>query len=371
MKTINVAVIGAGWFGDVHSECLLRAQSMLHDVKVKLHTVVDIYEPAAIKCKEKYGFEYYTTDWHEVIDNPEIDLVDVCTDNKFHKEMSVAAIERGKHVFCEKPLSDTVEDAVYMTEAADKAGITNMVDFHYRKIPALAQLHDLIQAGKLGRIYHIKGMFLQDFGFDSPMTWRFKKASSGGGSIVTMGSHVIDAVRYLVGEIDEVCSVGETFIDKRTDPNTGMTDTCDVDDAMTVLLKFKNGAIGMLMTSWLCHGCRHHHELEVYGEKGSAKFNSERLNELELWLDDPKDPLNGKKTVLIGRDNPYGELFNLKTGMGIGVKESITIQMRDMIEGIVSGTSPTPSFYDGMRAVKITSAIIKAADTHTWVKVPD
>lgn len=371
MKTVNIAVIGAGWFGDVHSECYLRAQSMLPDVKVKLHTVVDIYEPSAIKCKEKYGFEHYATDWHTVIDNPEIDIVDVCTDNKFHREMSVAAIEHGKHVFCEKPLADSIEDALEMESAAEKAGAANMVDFHYRKIPALAQLHELIQAGELGRIYHIKGMFLQDFGFDSPMTWRFKKALSGGGSIVTMGSHVIDAVRYLVGEIDEVCSVGETFIEKRTDPATGKEDTCDVDDAMTVLLKFKNGAIGMLMTSWLAHGCRHHHELEVYGEKGSAKFNSERLNELELWLDDPNSPLNGKKTILIGRDNPYGELFNLKTGMGVGVKESITIQMRDMINSVVTGKGETPTFHDGVMAVKVTSAILKAADTHTWVKVED
>ncbi len=371
MKTINIAVIGAGWFGDVHSECMLRAKTMLPDVNINLHTVVDIYEPAAIKCKEKYGFEHYTTDWHDVIDNPEIDLVDVCTDNKFHREMSIAALERGKHVFCEKPLADSIDDAELMNQAAEKAGLTNMVDFHYRKIPALAQLHDIIQEGQLGRIYHIKGMFLQDFGFDSPMTWRFKKAQSGGGSIVTMGSHVIDAMRYIVGDVDEVCSVGKTFIEERTDPSTGKTDTCDVDDAMTVLLKFKNGAIGMLMTSWLCHGCKHHHEIEVYGEKGSAKFNSERLNELELWLGDPHDPLNGKRNVLIGRGNPYGELFNQKTGMGVGVKESITIQMRDMIQGIVTGEPQTPSFLDGMKTVKISSAIIKAADTHTWVKVPD
>lgn len=371
MKTVNIAVIGAGWFGDVHAECILRAQTMLSDVKVNLHTVADIVEAAAIKCKEKYGFDHYTTDWHEIIDNPEIDIVHVCTDNMFHREMSVAAIEHGKAVFCEKPLSDKIEDAVYMTEAAEKAGVTNMIDFHYRKIPALAELHDLIENGTLGRIYHIKGMFLQDFGFDSPMTWRFKKALSGGGSIVTMGSHVIDAVRYLVGEIDEVSANGQTFIDTRVDPKTGKSDTCDVDDAMTVLLKFKNGAIGMLMTSWLSHGCRHHHELEVYGEKGSAKFNSERLNELELWLDDPKDPLNGKKTVYIGRDNHYGELFNLKTGMGVGVKESITIQMRDMIEGVVNGKPSSPCFADGLKAVKVTAAILEAADTHKWVKVAD
>ncbi len=371
MKTINVAVIGAGWFGDVHAECYVRAQTMLKDVHVNMHTVVDIYEPAAIRCKEKYGFLKYSTDWHDVVADPEIHVVSVCTDNKFHKEMALELLKAGKHVFCEKPLADTAEDAEEMTRTAEELGATNMVDFHYRKIPALAELHRLIQEGRLGRIYHVKGMFLQDFGFDSPMTWRFKKAESGGGSIVTMGSHVIDAVRYLVGEIDEVSSVGQTFIETRYDAKTGEPGICDVDDAMTVLLKFKNGAIGMLMTSWLCHGCRHHQELEIYGEKGSARFNSERLNELELWLDEPGDPLNGKKTVYIGRDNIYGDLFNLKTGMGVGVKESITIQLRDMIEGVVRGESIAPTFYDGMKAVRVMEAIIEASDEHRWIKIAD
>lgn len=369
MKTVNIAVIGAGWFGDVHAECYLRAQSMLSEVRLRLHTVIDINEEAALRCREKYDFMYWGTDWHSVIDNPDIDLVDVCTDNKFHREMAMAAIEKGKHVFCEKPLADTVRDAEDMTRAAEAAGAVNMIDFHYRKIPALAQLHELIQEGRLGRIYHIKGMFLQDFGFDSPMTWRFKKDQSGGGSIITMGSHVIDAMRYLVGEVEEVSAAGATFIESRAYADTGEKDLCDVDDAMTVLLRFKNGALGMLMTSWLSHGCRHHHELEIYGEKGSAKFNSERLNELELYLGSSHDPINGKRTVLVGRDNPYGELFNLKTGMGIGVKESITIQLRDMIEAMLSGRPASPSFYDGLQAAKISSAIIQAAESRAWVKV--
>lgn len=368
MRTVNVAVIGAGWFGDVHSECLIRAQSMIPEVKICLRTIVDINETAAVACMKKYGFSQYTTDWHEVIEDPQIDLVDICVDNKFHKEMALAALDKGKHVFCEKPLSDKLEDARAMEKAADESGLIHMIDFHYRKIPALAQLHALIETGKLGRIYHIKGMFLQDFAFDSPMTWRFKKAQAGGGSIVTMGSHVIDALRFLCGEVDEVCAAGETFIKTRKDEN-GNSDTCDVDDAMTVLLRFESGALGMIMTSWLSHGCKHHHEIEVYGEKGSAKFNSERLNELELWLDEGDGALNGKRTVLVGRDNLYGELFNLKTGMGIGVKESITIQFRDMIRGITENKFQQPSFLDGRKAAEITSAIIRSADTHSWVKV--
>lgn len=369
MKKINVAVIGAGWIGDVHCECYTRVIPMIQDAEVHLHTVADIYEPNAVKAKNKYRFERYVTDWREAVSNPEIDLIDVCVDNKFHKEIVVEALKNGKHVLCEKPLASSLEEAEYMTEEAQKSGLVNVIDFNYRKVPALAQIKQLIDDGTLGRIYHIKGMFLQDFGFTSPMTWRFKKAQSGGGSIITMGAHVIDAVRFLAGEVEEVSAVGQTFINEREDPRTGQKDTCDVDDAMTVLLKFKNGAIGMLMTSWVSHGCKHHHEIEIYGEKGSARFNSERLNEIELFLEDGGSAINGKRNVLIGVGNPYGELFNLKTGMGIGIKESFTIQIRDTLLAIINHEQISPSFCDGLMAEKISSAIIKAADTHQWVKV--
>ncbi|MDO4343347.1 MAG: Gfo/Idh/MocA family oxidoreductase [Eubacteriales bacterium] len=369
MKTINIAVIGAGWIGDIHCECYTRVIPMIREAKIHLHTVADIYEPNAVKAKNKYGFERHVTDWREAVLNPEIDLIDICVDNKFHREIATEAFNNGKHVFCEKPLASDLEEAELMEKEAQESGMINVIDFNYRKVPALAQIKQLIDAGALGKIYHIKGMFLQDFGFTSPMTWRFKKEQSGGGSIITMGAHVIDAVRFLAGEVEEVSALGQTFIEEREIPGTGKRDTCDVDDAMTVLLKFKSGAIGMLMTSWLSHGCKHHHEIEIYGEKGSARFNSERLNEIELFLEDDNPALNGKRTILMGAGNPYGDMFNLKTGMGIGIKESFTIQIRDMLSAIIHHEKGSPSFSDGVMTERISSAIIKAADTHQWVKV--
>ena len=371
MRKINVAVIGAGWIGDIHCECYVRVKAMFSDAEICLHTVVDVVEPAARKAMEKYGFSSYATDWHAVTENPDIDVIDICVDNMWHKDIAMAAMEGGKHVICEKPLATGVEDAAEMTKLAENSGVINMVNFNYRKVPALAQIHELIKNGTLGKIYHIKGMFLQDFGFDSPMTWRFKKEKAGGGSIITMGTHVIDIMRFLVGEFDEVSALGSTVIDTRVDAKTGEADTCDVDDAMTVLVKFKCGAIGMILTSWVSHSCKHHHEVEIYAEKGSVRFNSERLNEIELFLDDGSGAINGKRTVLIGQGNPYGEMFNLKTGMGIGIKESFTIQMVDLLNGIVSGAKQSPSFYDGLQAEKITKAILEAEETHKWVKVSD
>lgn len=371
MKRINIAVIGVGWIGNIHCECYTRVKPMLTCCELNLHTVVDVVEPAVRQAMGKYGFSAWATDWHTVTENPEIDVIDVCVDNKWHKDIVISAINNGKHVICEKPLATSVEDAELMTDLAERTGLVNMINFNYRKVPALAQIKELIEGGALGRIYHIKGLFLQDFGLTSPMTWRFKRSLAGGGSIITMGAHVIDTMRFLAGDFDEVSAVGATVIKERPDPRTGQMDACDVDDAMTVLVKFKNGAIGMLMTSWVSYGCKHHHAIEIYGEKGSVAFNSERLNEIELFLEDGSGALNGKRTVLVGQGNPYGELFNLKTGMGIGIKESFTIQLLDLLQGIAGGENKTPSFYDGMKVEKITRAILVAADTHTWVKVAE
>ena len=371
MKTLNVAVIGVGWIGGVHCECYERLNSMMSGVRVCLHTVVDVIEPAAVAAKERFGFLKYSTDWHTVTDSDEIDIIDVCVDNMWHKDIVLAAVAGGKHVICEKPLATNLADAKEMVDKVQEAGLVNLINFNYRRVPALAQIKQLLDGGVLGTPYHIKGMFLQDFGFSSPMSWRFQKEKAGAGSIVTMGAHIIDLGRFLMGEYAEVSALGATLIPERPVPGTDQVGQCDVDDAMTVLARFESGAIGMFMTSWVCCGRKHHCEVEIYCSKGSVRFNSERLNEYELFLNDEghEPGLNGFRTVLVGAEGPYGDLFHLKTGMGIGIKESFTLQMRETLLAISEGRAATPDFSDGMVCEKVTEAIIKAADEHTWVKV--
>jgi len=368
---LNVAVIGAGWIGGIHCECYERVNSMMDGVRVRLHTVVDIIEPAAVKAKERFGFLCYSTDWHDVTDSDEIDVIDVCIDNIWHKDIVIAAIAGGKQVICEKPLATSLDDAEEMVSRAEEAGIVNLINFNYRRVPAIAQIKALIESGELGVPYHIKGVFLQDFGLTSPMSWRFQKDKAGAGSIVTMGAHLIDLGRFLMGDYAEVCALGATVIPERVVPATGEMGKCDVDDAMTFMARFNSGAIGMFMTSWVCHGRKHHCELEIYCEKGSMHFNSERLNELKLCLADDghSGGLNGFRNVLVGADGPYGDLFNLKTGMGIGIKESFTLQIREALRAIADGGSATPDFRDGMICEKVTDAIVKSTEAHTWVKI--
>lgn len=369
MKTINIAVIGVGWIGKIHCECYRHIESLFNDIKVVLHSVSDINELAAIEAKNRFGFLNYSTDWNEVVNNSEIDVVDICVDNAMHKDIVSAAARAGKQIMCEKPLATCIEDAEKMINDVNKYNVKHMINFNYRKVPAVSYIKQLISHGELGEIYHVKGMFLQDFGFNSPMSWRFKRKNSGGGSIVTMGSHIIDLGRYLIGEYKEVSAVDATFIKTRQDINTGLLDSCDVDDAMTFLAKFDNGALGMFMTSWVSHGRKHHCEVEIYGSKGSVRFNSERLNEIELFIQSNNKLNDGIRDVLIGEGHPYSNLFSLKTGMNIGIKESFMIQLYDFIKSIAEDTVATPNFYDGLIVEKVSKAIITAAEEKRWVNV--
>jgi len=369
MKILNVAVIGVGWIGRIHCECYRRLEPLFKDIRVVLHTVVDIVENAAKDAKLSYGFLNHTTDWKDVINNREIDIIDICVDNMFHKDIALAAAKAGKHIACEKPLATGVNDAAQMVDAAAKFQIKNMINFNYRKVPAIAYMKEMISNNAIGELYHIKGMFQQDFGFDSPMSWRFKKAQAGGGSIVTMGSHLIDLGRFLFGDYSEVSAIDATFIKNREDIKTRKLDTCDVDDALAFITKFKNGALGMFLTSWVSRGRKHHCELEVFGSKGSLFFNSERLNEIGLFIDSGSKQIDGIRNVLIGEGHPNGSLFALKTGMGIGIKESFMIQLYDFIIAITDNKKTTPDFSDGLAVEKVSSAVIQAAQERKWVSV--
>lgn len=372
MKTINVAVIGgSGWIGGVHSECYNRLALMVPDVNINLHTTIDIFEEPIKKAAAKYGFKNWSVDFNDAINNKEIDLIDICCSNDLHKEISIRAAEAGKHVLCEKPLAMSYADAEEMYSRVKACKVQNMINFVYRRYPSIAYIKELIENGNLGRILHINCIFEQDFYADPelPFNWHFKKAKSGGGALFTIAPHMLDTARYLIGDFDEVTALSETFIKERKLPNdSSKTDTVDVDDASAFLVKFKNGALGSFLTSWVARGRKHHFEFEIAGSKGTVLFNSERMNEIcldELEQDNRKE---GFKNILIGTPHPYGEGFNLKTGMGIGTKEAFTLQLGEMINSIVTGKEASPNFYDGLQVVKYTESLQEAAQSRKWVK---
>jgi len=371
-KTVNVAVIGgAGWIGGVHSECYKRLALMMPDVDIELHTTVDVFEEPIKKAAQKYGFKYWSLDYNDVINNEEIDVVDICCSNDFHKEISIKAAEAGKHVLCEKPLAMNTKDAEEMYETVTRCNVTNMINFVYRKYPSIAYIREIISSGDIGRIYHVNCFFEQDFYADPeiPYNWHFKKAKAGGGALLTIAPHMIDTARYLIGDFAEATALGETFIKERKLPGEeGKTDIVDVDDATAFMVKFKNGAIGTFMTSWVARGRKHHFEFEIAGSKGTIMFNSERMNEIRLAEVENDRRKEGIKTILVGSEHPYGKEFNLKTGMGIGAKEAFTIQLGEFIQAVINKKQASPDFFDGLQAVKYTELIQEAADKKKWIK---
>ena len=396
MKTLNVAVIGAGgWIGSVHAECYARLGTMIPDVRVVLHTAVDVVEENVKKVAQQLGFLHYTTDYRDAVKDPEIDIIDICCNNNFHKEIAIAAANAGKHVMCEKPLTMDEADALEMLKAAEENHIVNGCNLVYRTYPGVAFIKQLIDEGKLGTPYYIKALIEQDSHSD-PLdmhAWLFNRAKAGGGTIVTNGTHPIDLCRYLMGDYAEVCAISETFIkerpkfdpsqigmagsrtfiEKRPDIVAGETEKVDVDDATGALIRFENGGFGLLVSSWVKQGTRHNVGFEVVGSRGSAIFNTERLNEVQLYLNEGSEDRTriGYTTIFLGNEHPYGELTNMKSGTGIGGKDVFAYALKDFVECVAEGKKASPDFYDGYVALRYMKRIQQSADEHRWVSAEE
>lgn len=374
MKKINIGLIGAGWIGGVHSECYKRIESMfgLKQGTINLYMVADIDEKIATDAFNRYGFEKVTNNWKDVITDENINAVDICVGNSLHYDIAMMAAKYGKNILCEKPLAMNIHQSEEMVNEVQKNNVKNMINYNYRKVPAIAFLKEMIESGQLGKIYNFRSFFAQDFAVEPgmPMSWRFKKESSGGGVIITLGSHVFDIARFLIGDIDSLIADCSTLIKERPifKDSKEMAEV-DVDDLAVGLVKFKNGCIGVLESCWLIHGRKHFFEIEVYGSKGSVIFVSERLNELKICEANQAEKIKGFKNVLIGHEHPYGNIFNLKTGMGIGIKESFVIQLYDFISSILNNEGSSPNFYDGYQVQKISDAFQDSVKKSSWIKL--
>lgn len=369
-KVAGVGLIGAGWIGGVHAEQYLRVPQLggLPGLEVKLRAISDVIPPAMAKLANDYGFERQYADWHDLIADPEVTLVDICAPNSMHREIALAAAAAGKHIFCEKPMSMSGADGQDMLKAVEAAGVHHMVNFNYRRVPAIAFAKQLLEQGALGEVYHIRGGFSQDFYVDPKVqwTWRFGKKTAGGGSVSTMGCHVFDLARYLMGDVSRLVADLKTVIPERPTRDGGMAKV-DVDDNSSLLLQFRNGSTGILFTTWVAHGRKHHFEWEINASQGSLHFNSERLNELEICEgSDPQDR-QGFKTIYVGEYHPYGQIFGLKAGMGIGIRETFFLQIREMLRAIAEDSPATPNFTDGWQADRIVEAAQASSAEGRWV----
>jgi predicted dehydrogenase len=386
MKKFNIAMIGAGFMGKAHSLSYAGMPMFFWPAPGIPHrkTVVDVTEELAKEAAQRFGYENYTANWRDVIEDPSIDIVDIVTPNDSHAEIAIAAAKAGKHIICEKPLARNAEEAKKMWDAVREAGVKHMVAFNYRRTPAVALAKKYIEEGRIGKILNFRGTYLQDWSADpnSPLSWRFQKKVAGSGALGDIGTHVIDFARYLVGEISEVMAIAKTWVPERPIQTGGVDKlgtvkgqvdapkgVVDVDDEFSTLLKFENGAIGSIEATRNAWGRNNFLTFEIHGEKGSLYFNYERRDELQVcFADDPSDS-KGFRTVYTGPAHPYGEGLWPIPALGIGYGETKIIEIYDFLKSIVEDTEVSPNFYDGYRIAVICDAILQSAEKSMWVSV--
>ncbi len=382
-RTMNVGMIGYKFMGKAHSNAYRQVGRFFPELQVVpvMKALCGRDEAGVKKAAGTFGWESYETDWRALIARPDIDIIDIGAPGNMHAEIAIAAAQAGKHIFCEKPLGNTAKEAKRMLEAVAAAGVYHMIWFNYRANPAVSYAKKLIENGYLGKIYHWRALFLQDWIVDPqfPLVWRLQKEVAGSGSHGDLLAHCLDTARYLVGEIAEVSGLLETFIKQRptlaeSDDRLGgkASDTLGevtVDDASLALARFENGALGTFEATRFALGRKNHNRFEINGSKGSVVFNAERPNELEIYTEDTPGGTHGFRTVSVtsGQDPYTGHYW--PTAHNIGYEHTFTDLLFDAFTAIGEGKNPTPSFYDGYLNNVLLDTIAHSAETKRWERV--
>ena len=386
MKKYNIALIGAGFMAKAHSMayssmpiCFWPAPG----IPVK-KTVVDITEVKAAEAAKRFGFEKSSADWRAVVNDPEINIVDIATPNDSHLEIAVAAAEAGKHIFCEKPIARNVEEAEKMYSAVKKAGVKNMLAFNYRRTPAVLLAKEIIEKNEIGKILNFRGTYLQDWSAspDSPLSWRFQKGIAGSGALGDIGTHVIDLARFLVGDFAEVNGRATTYIKERPrqEGNVDKLGTVqmkgnvsmgnvDVDDEVSFMIKFDNGAFGSIEATRNGWGRNNFITFEIHGEKGSLFFNYETRDELQVYYSADPSNRRGFRIIYSGPAHPYGENLWPIPALGIGYSDTKIIECYDFFKSIADDTEASPNFEDGLKIARICEAVLTSSESGSWIKL--
>ena len=373
MKTLKIGMIGYKFMGKAHSNAWRQVDKFFPvSAQPVLHTICGRNKKGVTAAARQFGWSRVTTRWQEVVANPEIDVVDINTANDSHAEIAIAAAQAGKHVLCEKPLAMTVKEAVAMLEAVKKAGVVHMICHNYRRIPAMAQAKKMIAAGELGRIYHYRARYLQDWIVDPefPLVWRFHKNIAGSGAQGDINSHIIDLGRYLVGELSEVCGHLETFIKERPLPGSKTKKgRVTVDDAVMTLGRFKNGALACLEASRFASGRKNHIQIEINGSKGSLVFDFEDMNRLKYFNRADAADRQGYRDIIVTEGvHPYVGAW-WPPGHILGYEHTFVHTIFDFIQAVVKGRSVQPTFADGLKNQKVLEAIEKSSKQRRWIKL--
>jgi len=376
MKPLNIGMVGYGLMGRAHTNAF-RQVSQFFKIKNRpvLKAICGRDGKNAKAFAANWGYESFETDWKALIARDDIDLIDIATPNNVHAEIAIAAAKAGKMVLCEKPLGMNPAESLRMVKAVEKAGVANMVWYNYRRAPAVTLAKQLIDEGKLGKIFHYRAKFLQDWTISAdvpqggPGTWRLDASVSGSGVTGDLLAHCIDTAMWLNGGIDSVTGMTETFVKNRKNALTGKKQEVKIDDASAFLARFKNGSLATFEATRYARGHKALNTLEINGEHASIMWDLHDMHRLQ-WFDHRDDTnVRGWRSIHISEsEQPYMEHWWIP-GVQIGFEHTFTHQVADFLAGIESGKPAAPSFRDGLSTDYVTDAVLKSAKTGRWTKV--
>jgi predicted dehydrogenase len=388
---LRVAMIGYGFMGAAHSQGW-RTAPRFFDLPAEPELAVIVGRDAGRveTARQKFGWTAAQTDWRHVIDDPAIDIVDICTPGDSHVEIAIAALDAGKHVLCEKPLANSVEEAERMVAAAERAaarGIRSMVGFSYRRVPAIGVARALIAEGRLGEIRQTRAEYLQDWLADenAPLTWRLDKSLAGSGSLGDIGAHAIDMIQHVTGTtVDAVSGTLTTFVTERPllgearglsgglsgEPSGVASDQrgqVTVDDAAWFTGRLSSGAIGSFEATRFATGRKNAFRFEISGSRGAISFDMESMNELQFYdATAPAGEQGFTRILTTAPEHPYAANW-WPVGHSLGYEHAFSHEVRDFVDDIVAGRDPEPSFADGLQVQRVLAAIEhSAAHDSAW-----
>jgi len=373
-KPLRIGLIGCGFMGRTHSNGYNRIRNFFPELQYapQLKAVCS-RNPEKVKAfAEQWGYESFETDWRKLVERDDIDAIDICTPNDTHAEIAIAAAAKGKMILCEKPLARTVAEGQKMVDAIEKAKVPNTVWYNYRRVPAITLAKQIIDSGKLGKIFHFRANFLQDWTIspDLPQggtgTWRLDVDAAGSGVTGDLLAHCIDTAMWLNGAIKDVSAVTETFIKERVHADTGKKQKVGIDDACIFHCHFENGSLGLFESTRYARGHKALYTLEINGEHASIRWDLHDLNRLEYFDHSDESIVRGWRSILVtDGDQPYMNRWWVP-GLIVGYEHTFVHQAADFLKSLEKGEPCHPTFRDALETQKVCQAVIDSANTRSW-----
>ncbi|TWT32674.1 Gfo/Idh/MocA family protein [Blastopirellula retiformator] len=376
-KPLNIGLVGYGFMGRTHTNGYKRVADFFPELGITpvLKAVCGRSEDKTKAFSEQWGYESYETDFEKLIARDDIDAIDICTPNDTHAPISIAAAKAGKMILCEKPISRTTPEGEEMVAAVEQAGVANTVWYNYRRLPAVTLAKQIIDSGKLGKIFHYRANFLQDWTINADLPqggaglWRLDAAAAGSGVTGDLLAHCIDTAIWLNGGISDVTAMTETFIKERMHTGTGKVEKVGIDDACAFMCHFENGSLGLFESTRYARGHKALYTFEINGADASLRWDLHDLNRLEMYDHSDEGPQRGWKSIHVtDGEHPYMDHWWVP-GLIIGYEHSFVHQVADFLKALEEGKPCEPTFKSALETAKVCDAVLESGKSRQWVNV--